>query len=312
MCLKASRDQLKLAAWSDLRPFLTKLRTISDKLMAAGITTSADDYALQIAQKIPSSQQAVRTALLTSSHLTSIAAIESFLFNLVDVDSIAETPIETTALNTFTQPKGNPRMMTCFYCGKRGHGKRECRSYARDKRNNTLHNDRAGNKRPNSNHGRTAQSDTFAFIAVTEDVPTTDTLANHTSSLPARLQDALIPDSGATDHILCQRNLFTTLQPLQTPKTITASNGEHITATEHGDATCRVKVNGEEKLFTLKNAIYAPDLQANLLSLSRLDEAGGSVAILNKKLTICNKSGSTLAIGILSDRLYPIHLIPQQ
>lgn len=73
-----------------------------------------------------------------------------------------------------------------------------------------------------------------------------------------------IIDSGATDHMCCNRSLFSFLQPLSQPHSIGLPNGLKTQVTFMGD----VKIH---KTITLENVLYVPCFRYNLLLVSKLN-----------------------------------------
>lgn len=85
-----------------------------------------------------------------------------------------------------------------------------------------------------------------------------------------------IIDSGATDHIVNEIDIFTTVTSLEEPLKISIpKRGEAIVAEKVGSIkiTTNLGVTG-----VLEKVLYAPEVPYNLLSVRRFQEAGISVA----------------------------------
>ena len=287
--LKTKKDKLNIE-WGKLRQSLQKIRTNHDKLTAAGEEIDTNEYVLHVARLMPTGQTAVRTALLTQTFDT-INDMESFLLNLHDVDIVSGTETEEHATALQTQARNTNDNNQCFYCGKRGHMKRECRSFQKDKQNGNLHPDKGGNRGCGRNNGRSNRNRSHATSN------TQETHSFHTSVEEIKQSEALtattintkyIADSGATDHMVNDTSLFTTTHSV-TPRILTASTGEQHTVNTAG--TIRLTPT-----ITLTNVLYCPDLKANLISLNKIVDKGATINMTKNTLRIQKGRDTLLTI----------------
>lgn len=72
-----------------------------------------------------------------------------------------------------------------------------------------------------------------------------------------------IVDTGATDHMTCNKNLFHTLNNLVAPVFVSLPNGNYIKVTQSGS----IPLNSS---ISLHNVLYIPDFHCNLLAVSKL------------------------------------------
>lgn len=149
----------------------------------------------------------------------------------------------------------------CDHCGRRNHTKNDCYYYKK------MVND------PDDRNFRTLQTvqtsensgQNFAFM-VSRGVLQR---RNETSEI------TFILDSGATDHLVNQPDVFTTFTKLVSPlKIAVAKSDTSISATMKG--TIHVITNQGVK-GVLKDVLYAADVPYNLLSVRRIQEAGMSI-----------------------------------
>lgn len=144
--------------------------------------------------------------------------------------------------NNKTNSEGNvSNNKNCFYCGKFGHFKAQCR-FRKQKMS------RSENK-TNSN----------AFVV---------------SNLSHQLQKSKwLVDSGATEHMCRDRALFTSFSNTS-PKPVIIGNGAVINAIGYGQMTVQVS-NGNEWIDTvIDNVLYVPELKTNLFSVNRATDKG--------------------------------------
>ncbi|KAJ7473564.1 hypothetical protein FB451DRAFT_948117, partial [Mycena latifolia] len=80
-----------------------------------------------------------------------------------------------------------------------------------------------------------------------------------------------IADSGTTSHVCNSKELFSTVK-----------------------LDC--KVDGRYVTNVLNNVLYAPTSANSLLSISKLDDAGGEAIFSHGKCTLINAKGTKLAI----------------
>ena len=175
--------------------------------------------------------------------------------------------------------KYNPRV-TCFNCGKRGHIATDCHSPKKEG---------AGPKdQANEATDVSATDDLFAFPVVEEAYPATD-------------QNTWLADSGCTSHITKSRDYFVDFT--ETPGHQIHGLG-NIAALGRGTVKLISLVNGKEFPILLKDCLYAPQSPHNLMSLSRVTEAGNKVTLSGTQLNLISQNGVIFARAEKIDRLY--------
>jgi hypothetical protein len=109
-------------------------------------------------------------------------------------------------------------------------------------------------------------------------------------------KDAWLADSGCTVHIANKWEQFSDYTPLK-GETINRLGDNSVKAHGRGTITLESFVNGERQTVSLHNTLYAPTAANNLLSITRIDEAGGSATFKNGKASIYSKSGKLFLEG---------------
>lgn len=115
-------------------------------------------------------------------------------------------------------------------------------------------------------------------------------------------------DSGASDHIINDINLFSRLIPLD--KTIeigVAKTGQALVATHIGEIECYCNVKSKIRICTIKEVLFVPDLRRNLLLAGRVEKVCFNIIMKNGK-TLISYNGKTLIIGHKNSNLYEINL----
>lgn len=150
--------------------------------------------------------------------------------------------------------------MKCDFCGRRNHLKRDCYFYKK-------------------------QSDNIKSIATTQVVTNADgfafMLGNAKMPEPvSKNKVQFLLDSGATDHIINNCELFDKMIELSLPLQIAvAKTGASISATKMGVLNLITNLGIPGKL---ENVLYSYEVPYNLLSVSRIQESGMEV-IFDKK-----------------------------
>ena len=159
----------------------------------------------------------------------------------------------------------------CHYCGKEGHWKKDC---------NNRKSEEGGN-------GTASGSREFTF------------LAESTTGIPRM---GWIIDSGASQHLCGHEQAFVNYKPVSGEQGITIADGTTIQAKGIGE----ILVATEAGSITLTDVWHVPDIGGNLMSVSRMVDAGYSVEFGPTTCTI-RRNGIQTKLGERQGRLY--HLV---
>ena len=139
-------------------------------------------------------------------------------------------------------------------------------------------------KTPSSDSPATPQNPTPAANVADSTKPQTPAETHVTYTLAASVHmpaDTGIPtyaDSGATDHFFVDREMFSDYEELPTPiKGRAAPRGASFCVVGHGTVkrTCTTAQGSSALVF--RNALHAPGLTSNLISINKFDQAGFNV-----------------------------------
>ena len=181
----------------------------------------------------------------------------------------------------------------CEQCGRKNHEKKNCFYFKKslqtpEERQRTIQNVQID-----------GESGSFAFMTGAGTMM--DGEINSTNKLQ------FILDSGATDHLVNQLEMFTTMTELEVALKINiAKNNEAINATKKGtiQVTTNLGVTG-----ILENVLYAPDLPYNLLSVCRIQEAGMCIIFSETGKAMIKKDGKTILTGKSLNNLICVNFI---
>ena len=197
----------------------------------------------------------------------------------------------------------------CAYCHKPGHNILQCFKLRNDQRTNdegiSVNHQRGGNNaRGNARGGRRgrgggrgrggrAQANfSSAFLCIS---------ANQVSASGSKW----LFDSACTDHMVNDVTLLHDAQPYASSCTVANNHSAAVTA----KGTVRL-TNHLGNLVTLRDVLLVPNLQHNLISLSRADEAGMSYNGQHGALML-RHNGYQLLRGQLTHKLYEVDCTPQ-
>lgn len=109
-------------------------------------------------------------------------------------------------------------------------------------------------------------------------------------------------DSGASAHMTQHDNLSQVTEDAPN-RYISTANGEIFKVRKEGSMA--VIINNQ--IITMNNVLFIPELQANLLSVSRIAGAGKKVTFEGNKCVITNPDGKTLAETTAENGIYKLH-----
>ena len=119
-------------------------------------------------------------------------------------------------------------------------------------------------------------------------------------------------DSAASSHLSGNRSLFISMYDIK-PITIETASGESFTANQRGSIRMRIVSDPTHDLpdlpVTLIDVIYAPKLQANLLSVGRMTNSNLDVAF-SKDRSFLTLNGKILAYGMKTNNLFTYMTLP--
>lgn len=106
----------------------------------------------------------------------------------------------------------------------------------------------------------------------------------HTLNTTTNKENWII-DSGASAHMCARKELFFTFDP-STKGTVTVANGKHVPALGTGDIKLTVDTGISHMPVTLRNVLWVPELNSNLISVNELGKKGHTVMFTGKECFI--------------------------
>ena len=124
-------------------------------------------------------------------------------------------------------------------------------------------------------------------------------------------RDKWISNSGASTHICNNHHSFSTFMP-DNFEVGGVGQSQSTLALGRSDVKLLSTIQGHTRTITLHNVICCPDAAHNLMSISRLDAAGGSTVYKGGRVIHSTAEGSTLATGLLYRKLYYLNVQVQR
>ncbi|GBP96639.1 Retrovirus-related Pol polyprotein from transposon TNT 1-94, partial [Eumeta japonica] len=242
--------------------FLNSFSNIVEKLNEAGIQIQDELLAIILLSSLPKDYENFVMIIETRDTLPSLSVIKVKLLeeasrrnNQESEDSNKQQAFRAFKNENFNKQKdvrnkSNVKYTkgNCFICGRKGHYANRCTAKG--------------------------ESKSFSLVAA--------------ANRGVRKPSAWCIDSGATSHMCCERDSFSTIQ--DNNDVISLPNKKSLCA--KGKGVVIVRINGHN--ITLKDVLYSPELQGNFLSVGKIIQYGGAVKFNRKGAFINDKDGSLL------------------
>ena len=171
----------------------------------------------------------------------------------------------------------------CFNCGRPGHLARDCRAPKKD------NDDNNGNQQDKSNESQQDKSNDNKRV-----------VSSYMMDGSIKHYGEWIVDSGATDHVIINRDHFMDYEEVDGIEIGTAKKG--LSMTVAGVGTARVILENDI-ILELKHALYVPTGQNNLISTDRMVENDLSLRF-GKTKNVIEKNGQLVAEMRRKDGLF--------
>nr|XP_029719394.1 uncharacterized protein LOC115261628 [Aedes albopictus] len=184
------------------------------------------------------------------------------------------------------------RKITCFRCGKFGHKRADCRVRLLADPDPSEHRRRKfGNSEANIADEEDRRSDRADVVF----------LASKDEKVLGNAEWIL--DSGATNHMTKDSSIFSEMRRLKRSVEVLVANGEKLKADYCGDVVLYATVGNKKKKCEVRNVLYLPGLNCNILSVNRVTRAGLEVRFVGNRTHIV-RNGMVMAVGQHNGKQY--------
>lgn len=288
---------------SSVSTFLSKIEEIKMKLKSAGETLSEKMVITKILMSLPEQFKHFRSAW--ESVPVDNQSLEELTSRLLLEEERCKSLENATALATKTSEK--PQGKKCYICSKVGHIARDC--YFRHKKQKNekkvcsfcrknghlvqtcwVRKNKEGNQENKGMSSKKKEEPEVNAFMVNSKTNT----KSHEWFL----------DSGASEHMSWNKELFQEMYKVKIPRMVQVGNGQKLEVRGYG----KIKLwayNGTSLIETyLSNVLYIPDLKFNLFSAGCALDNGYFLSSDNEKCTFYDKNGKIRAQAIRQNKLY--------
>lgn len=177
----------------------------------------------------------------------------------------------------------------CFKCNKTGHRAMECHS-----------GNRQGYKKAKVTEANMTEGEKLSIEIADMNLSAMVSEVN----LVANTKEWWI-DTGATRHVCCDKNMFSTYQEINHGEQLFMGNAS--TSTVQGIGNIVLKMTSGKEL-TLNNVLHVPDIRKNLVSGSLLVR-NGFRAVFEANKVVITKNGMYVGKGYLNNDLFKLNVI---
>ena len=295
--LKKSYFRCSMGEDISLEQHLKNMKMATDKLNGLGCEVSEEDQIATLLGSLPSRFSSIVTALEARvDELTLEFTIQALLNE--EQKSVSGAGVngavsqDSVMKNSGGFSKKKSRV-TCFYCGKQGHMKYQCKKKKAETKSTSGPESTSTTKTATvSSHDNSmgAAGDT-AFKMEVRDL-------NHVNMTPGRF----LVDCGATSHIIRNEDQFVEFDEHFDPikHTIELADGsrKRNVAKKRGKAAAQlIDDTGQMVNVTLDNALWIPDYPSDIFSVQRATEKGAMVHLKAQDSMLTSSNGKRFPIS---------------
>ena len=273
---------------------INHLKSLHDQLKEMGINVDDKELAMTLLTSLPEEFKPLITALdAVGDDNLSFDKVKNMLLNDVDRTNTSSqrNPDGAFAAGRNFQKKGKQNVFKgkCHNCQERGH-------FARDCPKKSSSNCKKSNKGP-------------SVHCVENDSSFMEDEALLTSSLINN--PGWIIDSGATQHMTFVRENLSEYVEFKQPSSVNLGDNRSILA--YGKGVCRLvaDLDGRTQNVSLRDVLYVPDLEKNLLSVRAMVKLGANVMFTGDKCEVTRNS-KLLAVGEIVGKLYMLKIVQNE
>lgn len=197
--------------------------------------------------------------------------------------------VDSTAFAGSQKKNKKKKKLRCYGCQEEGHKLSECPKKKTPERRKF---------QPKAN---VADRGGVSFVALSSECRSDELVSE-------RHRVEWFVDSGCSDHLVKDRQLFEELKPLAKPvKIAVAKNDESIVATHSGTVKLFCIVGGKCVPCTVSDVLYVPSLRFNLFSVVKVESKGMRVVFDNGQVKVY-KDSEVLVSGSRYGKLYRLDL----
>lgn len=281
---------LKLKEGGCVQDHVKSMIEIFEELSVVGDAVDEEDRVVHLLASLPSSFDVLVTALEAHSDVPKLEIVTERLLHeeqKMKLKSDSENSVNKVLMAKNNKFKKGPK---CHHCGKMGHIKKFCRLLLNKNNIEKLqYSEFKGDEQLNSES---------VSLVVSHALSVSDKKFLHSS---------WIVDSGATCHMTNDKFKFTNFSLFDSSLSVALGDGHSLEAPGKGCVLLRTRVPHGERVCTLSDVLYVPELSFNLLSISKVTKSGKVSEFSDNLCKIKEKTGNCVAVAEKVGNLY--HLL---
>lgn len=282
--LQTTLYQTKLSDYNTIEEYITQILNVTQQLADIGKEIPDDDIAAIMLGGLPSHYAPLVMALENSNVQVTTELVKAKLLNeMAKTQNNAENALISKASKNFNSNKRNKYKkvskqedVVCYGCKQPGHKRPDC-----PKNKKTLEKqDKPQDKQDKKN---------YCLLTALGANSVSDHLQN----------TSWFVDSGATNHMSFVQDQLSNLKSNKSNLEITVANNNKLYSKGSGDVENIFSCEDNDSSVSIKDVIYVPDLNANLLSVSKCTEKGFIIVFCEDGAMFLHKNDCTVTGEIL-------------
>ena len=311
LVLRRRLHSLRLKEGDLVQEHVKAMTEIFNELAVIGEEISEEDRVVYLLASLPKSFNALVTALEANADVPRMEIVTERLLNEERKQRDHETSVSSEGALAVKRHTKWRSPIKCYRCHKTGHIQRNCPERVDHSSDRTRESsvdtvktkDKQREKKHVINKVEVTESDSESDIGL---VTTSQVLVAKGTLNP----NHWIIDSEATCHICNDEQMFTELKSLKGTQSVLLGDGHRLEATARGVVELRLVLpDGVTKGCQLHDVLYVPDLSFNLLSVSKMAEAGKRVNFYNTRCLVTDQKERVIAIASKKGNLYYLNCV---
>ena len=289
---------------ADVEEHIRAMRELQGELERLGRKVEDDEFAYTLLESLPESFDSFVSAVQDDIAKDSNKLIARILAEDQRRKARTTPTDPSTAL-----PATDKSTATCYNWGKIGHFSAECRKPRRnnDNANRQQYNSRDNRGSRNHKRHRPAGGKSRANVAASDAEDDFAFLTPGPTSAQGLGTDDWLLDSGCSRHIVRNRSDFTAYTATPGHRVVGLGDTAGI---GRGEVPLTFALGSKTRACFLREAIHCPTTPFNLVSVSRLTDAGYRAIFEGTTVEIRSRNGTLLATGEKVSHLYRLHAAP--
>ena len=301
LSLRRRLNNLRLKDGDSMSNHIKAMTEIFNELALIGAAMEDEDKVVTLLASLPETYNMLVTALKASTEVPQMeVVIERLLYEEMKLGEREKSPISSRRVMVPSDHKGNKKFIKCHHCGKLGHIRRFCKDLNKDKSKEPGNqgNKNKGNQAKKGQPG--SRKESLGLV-----------VQSSAASACGINSKTWIVDSGATCYMCNNKALPEDFVEFDETVDVMLGDGKVLHATGSGTVSVHtVLANGKLQECILHNVLLVPNLSYNLISVSKLTEAGKSISFEETQCSISCADGEVIATAKKVGCLYYLDFHP--